>query len=1012
MAKAKKKFIIKNHQKRNRYLFLLLFCFLMLGIGYSNIISSLGINSTVLFRKYNTYLLYDVMKEAANTTTYARKYTGAHQDSYAGTGTQDIYHWYGTSSTASTIKNKNNVIFANHCWQMIRTTDTGGVKMIYNGESVNNQCLSNRGNHLGYGYLATQDLGTEYYYGTSYEYNESTNLFSLTGVLVKKTFNASTEAELIGKYTCKSPLEAGTCSTIYLVVREEERTEANVLPISKNAHYSQFGESAYNALHDIYSVGYMYNRIYRSSSISSQTFSITSRSWSINSYRSYSDTVTYNEQNGKYYLVNPQGISTLSDYSELVGKYILDQSGASASPTVLYVLMVSGSLVYNRSLSGGDLDTSITVGDSYTESGGIYTLTNPVNISFIDWYNNVSDYTVYKGKYACKGNNTSCSEIMHIHPRATPNKDSFYYDGPTRTYSFSEGISYDNGTYTLTGDIKNIWDFYDNDDINKTVLLTHHYTCFENGTSCTEAGYINHFNNTSYPRIIYLLLRDGKDVMGAINDMLYANDVNVKNSVIKLAVDKWYEHYLTNYDVYLEDTVFCNDRTIQELGAFNSNGGVMHDYNTSVHDYELLFQQYDKGTDSLSCDRETDMFSTLNPSAQLTYKVGLVSAPELNLLHYSSVFNTGQNYWTISPRTYYADNTNIIISYRSLGISNGDIKNPIGVRPVISLKPGTKYSTGSGSMADPYIVDVPAGTLSLNKSNVSFRNPGGSDTLVATTNLQEPIIWESSNPNVVTVDSNGNITAVDYGVASVTAKVGIMSASTVVSVLIPFEYDSWSTIIQNVRNNNTSDYNVGDTRLIDLGSLGIHPIRISNMSSPSECNNTGYSQTACGFVLEFTDVITKRVMNTSNTNVGGWPSTTLRTYLNDTFYNAIPEDLRQGIIDTTVLSGHGSTTGEENFTSTDKIYLLSMVEVYAEAYAYDSIKETDTRQLDYYHQKEVGVVFNSDSIKKSGDTNCDWRLRSAYSENTTNYTYISMWGERKYGTATATYGISPAFRIG
>ena len=29
----------------------------------------------------------------------------------------------------------NNVIFANKCWQMVRTTDTGGVKLIYNGET-------------------------------------------------------------------------------------------------------------------------------------------------------------------------------------------------------------------------------------------------------------------------------------------------------------------------------------------------------------------------------------------------------------------------------------------------------------------------------------------------------------------------------------------------------------------------------------------------------------------------------------------------------------------------------------------------------------------------------------------------------------------------------------------------------------------------------------------------------------------------------------------------------------
>ena len=65
--------------------------------------------------------------------------------------TEKIYHWYADNDTnATAIQNKFNVIFADHCWWMIRTTDTGGVKMIYNGEVENNQCLDIRGNHVGY----------------------------------------------------------------------------------------------------------------------------------------------------------------------------------------------------------------------------------------------------------------------------------------------------------------------------------------------------------------------------------------------------------------------------------------------------------------------------------------------------------------------------------------------------------------------------------------------------------------------------------------------------------------------------------------------------------------------------------------------------------------------------------------------------------------------------------------------------------------------------------------------
>ena len=44
---------------------------------------------------------------------------------------------------------KRNIIFNNMCWQMIRTTETGGIKMIYNGDPVDGKCESTRGNHKG-----------------------------------------------------------------------------------------------------------------------------------------------------------------------------------------------------------------------------------------------------------------------------------------------------------------------------------------------------------------------------------------------------------------------------------------------------------------------------------------------------------------------------------------------------------------------------------------------------------------------------------------------------------------------------------------------------------------------------------------------------------------------------------------------------------------------------------------------------------------------------------------------
>ena len=71
-----------------------------------------------------------------------------------------------------------------------------------------------------------------------------------------------------------------------------------------------------------------------------------------------------------------------------------------------------------------------------------------------------------------------------------------------------------------------------------------------------------------------------------------------------------------------------------------------------------------------------------------------------------------------------------------------------------------------------------------------------------------------------------------------------------------FATDSWPTIINAVKNNNIGKYNIGDTKTIDMGTYGTHTLRIANTSTPSECSTSGFSQSACGFVLEFADINT------------------------------------------------------------------------------------------------------------------------------------------------------------
>ena len=229
---------------------------------------------------------------------------------------------------------------------------------------------------------------------------------------------------------------------------------------------------------------------------------------------------------------------------------------------------------------------------------------------------------------------------------------------------------------------------------------------------------------------------------------------------------------------------------------------------------------------------------------------------------------------------------------------------------------------------------------------------------------------------------------------------------------LDFATDSWATIIANVKAGNGSEYAVGSTKEVNLGTTyGTHTLRVANTSTPSECSTNGFSQTACGFVLEFADIITKHNMNDTDTNVGGWPATSMRTFVNNDIYNAIPNEIKNAIIDTTVVSGHeyGVST---NYISTDKLYLLAPKEIYTDwSDSGDTAKDL-TRQLDYYKNLGTSTSNYSGVIKKNGTSAAWWWLRAASSNY--SYYFLSVGNNGNYATGTASnkLGVSPAFRLG
>ena len=189
-------------------------------------------------------------------------------------------------------------------------------------------------------------------------------------------------------------------------------------------------------------------------------------------------------------------------------------------------------------------------------------------------------------------------------------------------------------------------------------------------------------------------------------------------------------------------------------------------------------------------------------------------------------------------------------------------------------------------------------------------------------------------------------------------------------------------------------------------------MRISNMS---ECTSGETSETACGFVIEFADIITRQKFNSSNTNVGGWKDSEIRTYINGTIFNSLPSELQNIVAATKVISGHGNTSGETNFETQDKLYLLSSEEIYedftsSENAQYDSTTGT-SRQLDYYQKSNVSTNDYLNAIKKFNGVADYWWLRSIDS-HVSGYALGIGGGGNWYGNSMYDfYSVSPAFRI-
>ena len=230
-------------------------------------------------------------------------------------------------------------------------------------------------------------------------------------------------------------------------------------------------------------------------------------------------------------------------------------------------------------------------------------------------------------------------------------------------------------------------------------LLYHGTSTTATDTYIGTSGFHGYIGDIAYLSYMY----------GSLGSISNARTNQTNSSRIKTTIDNWYKDNLnTNYGKYLSTTaVYCNDRSISD--------------NTDFGAYTRLITNK---TPTYDCATTEDKFTvdTSTGNGKLTYPIALMTADEVSFAggvwltraetwYYKNSANgssTGETNWLLlSPFACYESRPRVfsVDGSSSPGLlGNYDVISTHGVRPAISLKSCTLYSTGDGSASDPYTI--------------------------------------------------------------------------------------------------------------------------------------------------------------------------------------------------------------------------------------------------------------------------------------------------------------------
>ena len=199
----------------------------------------------------------------------------------------------------------------------------------------------------------------------------------------------------------------------------------------------------------------------------------------------------------------------------------------------------------------------------------------------------------------------------------------------------------------------------------------------------------------------------------------YDNSGTETDSTIKGVIDTWYQNnILTNYDSYLEDTIFCNDKSTHAFAEFTSKEQSDFFLDSSWTLYSPMYRLAKKLGPSVACQNQSDTYTKSNNigNGKLTYPVGLLTIDEVWMAgegiygyknegigyNNTTYYLRDNNYsWSLSPYVWTGSVTGMWLAPTDGGLDLSLVCER-SVRPVVSLKPGQNFEYGNGTTSNPY----------------------------------------------------------------------------------------------------------------------------------------------------------------------------------------------------------------------------------------------------------------------------------------------------------------------